>query len=116
MADEDHDDAPEVMHVNGQAFSSDDLTYGEEREVKRIIRLDLWDEDVDGEFPGWAQVPDSYYHVAAILVFMRRDKPDATLDDALACKRSQVFKDEDPPTKPARKSRATASATSGSQS
>jgi hypothetical protein len=111
MADKDE----ELLHVNGQTFDMDDLTYGERREIRRLIRNELWDESVDGEFD-WDEVTPDDIVAVTVLVMMRREDPQFTLEQALACKPNEVTP---PPTKSTPKrssSRPKASADSGSQS
>ena len=57
-------DTTEVLHVDGKTFDTDDLTYGERREIKRIVRLELWDEEVDGEWTDWDDAPTDDYMTA----------------------------------------------------
>lgn len=109
MADED----PELLHVDGKTFDTDDLTYGERRDIRRLIKNELWDEDTDGPFD-WEEVTADDIMAVTILVLMRRENPQFTLEDALACKPARVLA---PPTPPKRSSsRAKASVASGSQS
>ncbi len=112
----------EVLHVEGQTFNTDDLTYGEQREIKRICRLEIWNEEIDGPFENLNTVD---IMPAVITVFMRRDNPEYGLEQALKLKPEDVFPEDEgaPPTKPAakrssaRRSKAPqASEISGSQS
>jgi hypothetical protein len=109
-------DDPELLHIDGKTFDTDDLTYGERREIRRLIRNELWDEDADGVFD-WDEVTPDDVVAVTILVLMRRDDPGYTLAQALACKPEQVMKA--PPTKasPKRSSaQKKASAAAGSPS
>ena len=110
----------EVLKVDGQVFNPDDLTFGEKREVRRIIRAELWDDTL-GDFD-WEDVGENEVIPATVAVFMRRTDPAYTLERALALKPSEVYVDEDeaPPTKPRSSARASGrkktSATSGTRS
>lgn len=116
MADED----AELLHIDGRTFDIDDLTYAERKQIKRIVKIDLWDEEVDGDWTGFEAVSPDDFVAATVLVFMRRDDPDATVEQALACKPAEV----DPPPRPTepepvskpRRSKAKVSGTSGSPS
>ena len=117
MIDDEQDDG--LLHINGKTCDTDDLTYAERREIKRIVKAELWDEELYGEWTDFTDVPNDDYMAATVLVFLRRDDPSATVDDALAFKPERVL-NGDPPTKlvakqsPARRSTAAkASATSG---
>lgn len=120
MAEE---DADVILRIDGQEFDTATLTYKERRDMKRIIKLELWDEEVDGEWVDFNEPSIDDYITAAALVFIRRGDPNASIDQALACNPKDMIV-EDPPTKPeesepdkpARKPRARASATSGTQS
>jgi len=126
-------DDNELLHVDEHVFDTDDLTYEEHREIKRIARLEIWDEDIDGPFE---DLSTNDLIPAIITVFMRRVEPGFTLEQARAYKPTEVFP-EVPPTraspngvtptvvpgsKPAaakssaRSSRAKASAATGPQS
>lgn len=89
----------DLLHVDGLAFDPEDLSYGEKREVRRLIRTELWDEDLDGSFD-WDAVGENEVLPATICVFMRRDRPEYTLVEALAHKPRDVYRDDDevPPT------------------
>jgi hypothetical protein len=83
----------ELLHVNGHVFDTDDLSYAERRAIKVIARTEIWDEDVDGPFQ---DMNEDDLMPAIILVFMRREDPEYTLELAAALKPSEVF--PDPPT------------------
>jgi hypothetical protein len=87
----------DLLHVGDLSFDPEDLTFGEKREVRRIVRAELWDADVMGEFD-WAEVPDEEVVAATIAVWMRRENPQYTLDEALALKPKDVIGEDVPPT------------------
>jgi hypothetical protein len=108
MADDDN----EMLHIEGRTFDTDDLTYGERREIRRLIRNELWDDDLDGVFD-WDEVTADDIMAVTILVLMRRENAAFTLEQALACKPTHVLS---PPTSPRSSGRKKASAASGSPS
>lgn len=88
----------DLLHVDGLEFDPEDLTYGEKREVRRLIRTEAWDEAVDGEFD-WDLVGENEVLPATIAVFMRRHNPEYTVADAMALKPRDVYAEgEAPPT------------------
>ncbi len=111
MPDENTD---ELLHVDGQTFDPEDLTYGEKREVRRLVRCELWD-DAMGDFD-WEEVGENDVLPATIAVFMRRTDPDYTLEAALALKPRDVYAVVPPTSRPAASARKKTSAASGSQS
>ena len=93
----DVEEKADLLHVDGQTFDPEDLSYGEKREVRRIIRVELWD-DAMGEFD-WEEVGENDVLPATIAVFMRRTDPDYTLEAALDLKPRDVYAEaEVPPT------------------
>lgn len=128
--------AEHLLYVNGQALDPTDLSFGEDREMRRILRTELRE---DGMVPRCTQcgshdfievfdldaVPDQDRAIAAIVVLMRRTDPSYSVEDALALRDSDLVDDADddevPPTpalassKPAR-ARTKTPASSGSQS
>jgi ADP-ribose pyrophosphatase YjhB (NUDIX family) len=118
----------ELLHIEGHTFDLDDLDYGERREIKRIARTEIYDEDVDGTFE---DMNEDDLMPAIILVCMLRHDPSYTLEKAQKIKprdlqaanggpptQPQVSDEPKPAAKPrsARSSTAKASATSGSPS
>lgn len=85
------EDADNLLYIDGEIFDAEDLTYGEKRDIRRIIRNELWDEALDGEFDE-DKISENEALPATILVFMRRSRPDATLDDALAVKPREAYR------------------------
>lgn len=95
----DADDDVQLLHVNGETFDPDDLTYGEKRAVRNLIRTDLWD-DAWGEFD-WEEVGENEVLPATIAVFLARasgQTPRSHLDEALRLKPRDVYADDVPPT------------------
>jgi hypothetical protein len=87
-----------LLHIDGHTFDLDDLDYGERREIKRIARTEIYDEDVDGEF---SDMNEDDLMPAIILVFMRRHDPNYTLQMARKAKPNEVFAENGgPPTQP----------------
>lgn len=91
----------DLLHVGDLSFDPEDLTFKEKREVRRMVRTEMWDPDL-GEFD-WAEVPDEEVIAATVAVWMRRENPAYTLDEALELKPSDVMRADDdlPPTLPA---------------
>lgn len=85
------DDTDNLLYINGEVFDAEDLTYGEKREIRRIIRKDLWDEDEDGPYDE-SKIGENEALPATILVFMRRAHPEADIDDALAIKPREAYR------------------------
>lgn len=115
-------EAADTLLIDGHEFNTDDLTYEEMREVKRVIRNELWDEDLDGPF-AWDRTSEFEWVPATILIVKRREDPDFTLTQALGYKPAVVLPEApDPPTPPDQRSRKrsapakAASANSGSPS
>jgi hypothetical protein len=67
------------LRVNGKVYDPNTLTFREQREIKRIVR----DELFDGEMPDEDDLGIADTMPALALVMVRRDNPDYTLDDAL---------------------------------
>jgi hypothetical protein len=110
------DDKVELLHVNGETFYPNDLSYGEMREVRAIIRKDLWDADLEGDFD-WKEVHVDDVELAMVVVFMRRSQPKYKVEEAMNLKSRDVYgEDEVPPTssKPA-SARKQTSAKAGAQ-
>ena len=93
-----------VLHYQGKTYDPDDLDYEEVFPVRRIIRREMWDEAVDGPFD-WMLIDEFYIYPATLTVFMQREDPDYTVDQALKLKLTELT-DEAPPTKPAPKPRS----------
>lgn len=85
------EDTDNLLYIGGDVFDAEDLTYGEKRDIRRIIRTELWDEDLDGPFDE-ARIGENEALPATILVFMRRSNPDATIEDALAVKPREAYR------------------------
>lgn len=124
------DDDTLILHVGDQSFNAEDLTFGEQREIRRLVRKELWEEDVMGPFD-WAEVPNDEVIAATIAVWTLRETAQdparpteaefkAALDDALKLKPADVYRQNGnggPPTRPARSSaRKKTSAASGPSS
>ena len=113
----------DLLHVGDRSFDPDDLTFAEKRNVRRLIRTEVWDRP-DEEF-SWEEIGEDDVVPATVTVFMRREDPAYTLEQAFALKPRDVYGDEVdeaavPPTKPASSPRASArkktSAVPGSRS
>jgi len=94
--------------LDGEVIDTDDLTFREHREMRRILREDILEDptaDVDVE-----TLPLSDFLPALVLVIKRRTDSGYTLDQAMDLKLSDVVRDPvangGPPTKPAAKRRA----------
>lgn len=104
------------LRVNGNLYDSNDMTFAEEREVRRVVREQLvGDPDVD-----FTKVDLGDVIVATAYVMHRRDNPEFSLKDALNLKQSEVLiTDEDesgPPTqRGSSRAKKSTPAASGSQ-
>ena len=85
------DDTDNLLYINGEVFDAEDLTYGEKREIRRIIRQEIWEETLDGPYDE-GKVGENEALPATILVFMRRSNPDASIDDAMAIKPREAYR------------------------
>ncbi len=106
------------LKIGGQIFDPEDLTYGEKREVRRIIRDELWDSG-DGALD-WDAVTENEVLPATITVFMRRGDPEYTVQQALDLKPRDIYIAADGPPTPGSSvpasARKTRSARAGSRS
>lgn len=110
-----------ILHVGDRLLNADqDLTFGEKRQIRLLVRGELWDEDLQGPFD-WAEVPDEEFIAATVAVWMKRDRPDDTLtailEDVMRMKPSELINGNgaSPKGSPARSSKRKTSATSGTQ-
>lgn len=87
------------LTINGQEFDTEDLTYGEQRAIRRLIRNEVWNEDLDGPFD-WDEVGEFEILPATICVLMRRENPQFTIEEAMGHNALAVMgsADEVPPT------------------
>lgn len=117
------EDTDNLIYVNGLVYDAEDLTYGEKREVRRIIRQEIWDEEIDGSYDD-AKIGENESLPAVILVFMRRTNPGATIEQAMAVKPREAYRNpnsngasrvEARPTSSPRSSTRKTSAASGSK-
>lgn len=85
--------------IDGQTFDTEDLTYGEQRAIRRLIRNEIWKEDQDGPFD-WDEVGEFEILPATITILMRRDNPNFTVEQAMARNAMDLIgnADEVPPT------------------
>jgi hypothetical protein len=116
------EDTDNLLYINGEIFDAEDLTYGEKREIRRIIKQDIWDEELDGPYDE-SKVGENEALPATILVLMRRAHPEADIEDAMAIKPREAYRNPNrngaspvtlPPTPSQHGSKATP-AKSGSQ-
>ena len=109
--------------INGQVYDPNTMTFRETREAERILYEDIF----GGDMPANRPVTMNDRIPAMALVLLRRDKPDADIEDTLDLKPSEVMIDEEaakklnakkkaPPTKRAADLAATTSGESGPQS
>jgi hypothetical protein len=112
-----------LLYIHGDVFDAEDLTYGEKRDIRRIIRTEIWDEALDGPFDE-AEISENEALPATILVFMRRLNPAATIDEAMAIKPREAYRNPSsngsspvdvPPTSSPKSSRSRTSAKAGSR-
>lgn len=117
------EDSDNLLYIHGEVFDAEDLTYGEKRDIRRIVRRDIWDDDLDGPFDE-SKIGENEALPATILVLMRRSNPDATIDDAMAIKPREAYRNPDqtngsvvslPPTSQPRSSSRKTPAKAGSQ-
>lgn len=103
MTDTQADQGPEFdLVIDGQAYTAEDLTFREQREMRRVLKADLMDDPE-------ADVADaniSDFYLAMIYVIKRRANDALTLDDVLDMKLADVLKER--PTQAAPKARAKA--------
>jgi hypothetical protein len=87
-----------MIYIEGQAYSPDDLTFREQREMRQIYR-DLMDD------PAADLADASNMDFLPVLAFMirRRDNPEYTLEQALDLKITELVV---PPTKQAKRAAA----------
>ncbi len=78
------------LHIHGKVYDSNDMTFREERDVRKIVRDLAEDPDVDFE-----TLPLGDILPAIVLVLHRRDNPDYTLDEALELKQRDVLVGEE---------------------
>ena len=100
-----------VLYYKGEPFDPDDLNYEEVIEVRRIIRMEMWDESTHGPFD-WRLVDEFFIYPATITVFKQREDPTYSIDQAVKAKLTELT-DEPPPTKPAPRQRSNGSAPKG---
>jgi hypothetical protein len=117
------EDTDNLLYIHGEVFDAEDLTFGEKREIRQIIRTEIWNEDLDGPFSE-DRIGENEALPATILVFMRRANPDATIDEAMAVKPREAYRNpesngssviEVPPTSSPKPSTRRTSVASGSQ-
>ena len=87
-----------MIYIEGQAYSPDDLTFREQREMRQVYRDLMGDPSAD-------LADASNMDFLPVLAFMvrRRDDPEFTVEQALDIKVSDLLS---PPTKPAATSKA----------
>lgn len=92
--------------INGKVYNPDTLTFREQREMKRILREDMFDGDLPEDI-GMADTTP-----AMVLVLVHRDNPKYTLDEALDLVPAEILLTKEaaaklnkrPPTQAAKKS------------
>ena len=77
MADTDRTDEQELV-IDGTVTTVDDLTFREQRDMRRTIRDTLEDPEASLE-----DAPIHEFYLALIYTVRKRDNPDLTLDEAL---------------------------------
>lgn len=98
--------------INGVRYAPGDLTFREQREVRRLIRELAENPEADIDDMSLADVVPPF-----VFVVLKRDNPDITLDDVLDMKLSDFMADESEPEAPKKRpTRAAKAATSGLQS
>lgn len=93
-----------LLYYDGQTIDPDDFDYEETIEIRRLVRVEIWDEATHGPFD-WRVVDEFMLYPAMLTVFKQRDDPEYTLDQALKLKLSEL-RDTAPPTEPAPKPRS----------
>jgi hypothetical protein len=73
--------------IEGQAYTADDLSFREQREMRTVLR-DLMG-DPDGDLEDAAMMD---FLPALVYVVTRRERPDFTVEEALDLKMSDVLK------------------------
>ena len=75
------------LKINGKTYDPEDMTFREQREMRRIVREELvQDPDVDFEALTLSELIPA---IAVVLV--RRDNPAYTLDEALDLKMRDIY-------------------------
>ena len=87
-----------VLYYEGQIIDPDDFDYEETIEIRRLVRVEIWDEATHGRFD-WRFVDEFMLYPAMLTVFKQREDSSFTLDQALKLKLTELT-DEPPPTKP----------------
>lgn len=105
MPDTQADDGPELdLVIDGQKYTAEDLTFREQREMRRVLKTELMDDpsaDVSE-----ANVSDFY--LAMIYVIKRRENDALSLDDVLDMKLADVLKERPTQAAPKRGAKAKA--------
>jgi hypothetical protein len=99
--------------IEGTRYDSNDLTFGEEREVRALVR-----EMVGQDDPDFDALPLGDVLPALCAVLRKRDDPEYKLEDALKLKQRDVLvgdEDTGPPTQPGGSSSKPTRARSGSR-
>lgn len=100
------------LRINGKVYDPSDMTFREQREMRRIVR----DELLPGEDVDFEALTLSDLIPAMAVVLVQRDNPAFTLDEALDLRLKDVYVTEDdakvPPTS-AGSSKKSTSARSG---
>lgn len=87
------DEAPRKLIVDGQELDPDDLTFGEQRELRRLVRELAEDPNI---MPAEAALMD--FLPALVTVFKRRDDQNFGLEQALQLRFDQVVQPDERPT------------------
>lgn len=80
------------LRINGKVYDPSDMTFREQREMRRIVKEELMPDEVEIDFEALT-LSDLIPAMAVVLV--RRDNPEYTLDEALDLKLKDVYVTED---------------------
>jgi hypothetical protein len=87
------------LRINGREYDPSDMTFREQRAMRAIIRDELYPEDPDVDMD---ELTLADLLPAMVVVLVRRDDPDYTLDQALDLKHKDVYvvAEDEPATTP----------------
>ncbi len=76
------------LRINGKVYDPSDMTFREQREMRRIVRDELFPDEVDLDFEALT-LADLLPALAVVL--RKRDDPEFTLDQALDLKMKDIY-------------------------
>lgn len=76
------------LRINGKEYDPSDMTFREQREMRRILSVEMFPEEKNLDFE---ELTLADLLPAMIVVLARRDTPEFTLDEALDMKQKDVY-------------------------